>query len=243
MLLTPEVKTKRAFWPMIAACALEAGTVLLLVTLTAVATIPPKKKDNTPIVYFPETPRVEIVKTVHHVGESNPFSTNSTGGSTRPTRVFVLPTGKADLNLGNNLPEMGEDERVVFSNNHQTIPAGNNPFSTETPSFAPPPDVPVVKTVQRVRVGGKVKQPVLMSRTNPLYPQLAKNARIQGTVRLQALISTSGRILNAQVISGHPLLLQAALDAVKTWTYQPTELNDEPVEVQTTIDVNFTLSN
>jgi protein TonB len=70
---------------------------------------------------------------------------------------------------------------------------------------------------------------------------LARQARIQGTVKLEADISKDGTIENLKVISGHPLLIQAALDAVKQWRYQPTLLNGVAVEVVTTIDVNFTL--
>jgi protein TonB len=95
---------------------------------------------------------------------------------------------------------------------------------------------------KRIRVGGQVQQARLISRPNPLYPPLARQARISGTVRLQAIIAKDGTIQELQVLSGHPLLVQAALDAVKQWRYQPTLLNSEPVEVVTTIDVVFTLS-
>jgi periplasmic protein TonB len=75
----------------------------------------------------------------------------------------------------------------------------------------------------------------------PITP-LAKQARIQGTVRFTAVIGKDGTIQNLQLVNGHPLLVQAAQDAVKQWLYKPTLLNGEPVEVITTIDVNFTLS-
>jgi protein TonB len=75
-----------------------------------------------------------------------------------------------------------------------------------------------------------------------VYPPLARQARIAGAVHLAALISADGRIRNLQVISGHPMLTQAALQAVSEWTYKPTLLNGEPVEVLTEITVNFTLN-
>jgi protein TonB len=71
---------------------------------------------------------------------------------------------------------------------------------------------------------------------------LARQTRISGTVRLHAIISKSGGVQQLEVISGHPLLVQAALDAVKQWRYRPTTLNGEPVEVDTTIDVIFSLN-
>lgn len=82
----------------------------------------------------------------------------------------------------------------------------------------------------------------LIHRVQPEYPQLARQARIQGTVVLRAIISREGRIENLQVLSGHPLLVPAALDAVRQWRYRPYSLNDEPVEVETQITVNFTLT-
>ena len=73
-------------------------------------------------------------------------------------------------------------------------------------------------------------------------PQLARTARIQGAVLLQAEISKSGDIQNLRVISGHPMLIQSALEAVKQWKYKPYYLNGEPVEVETQIQVNFSLA-
>ena len=82
----------------------------------------------------------------------------------------------------------------------------------------------------------------LVRQPRPVYPPLAKQARISGVVKLGAIISKDGTIQHLEVISGHPLLVPSALEAVKQWVYQPTLLNGEPVEVQTQIDVNFTLS-
>lgn len=107
----------------------------------------------------------------------------------------------------------------------------------------PPPKVEVQKPVtpQRIRVGGNVQAAKIISQPRPVYPPLAKQARIQGTVRFTAIIGRDGTIQNLQLISGHPLLVPAAQEAVKQWRYQPTLLNGEPVEVITQIDVNFTL--
>jgi protein TonB len=113
------------------------------------------------------------------------------------------------------------------------------------PTAAPPPPPPVeVKkpTVQRIRVGGQVQQANLIRQPKPVYPPLAKQARIQGVVRFNAIIGKDGTIQNLTLMSGHPLLVPAAQEAVKQWLYKPTLLNGEPVEVATVIDVNFTLS-
>ena len=113
------------------------------------------------------------------------------------------------------------------------------------PSALPPPPPPPVKVdtkPKRITIGGNVQQAKLVRQPKPVYPPLAKQARISGVVHLAAVISKDGTIQDLKVISGHPLLIPSALEAVKQWVYQPTLLNGEPVEVSTQIDVNFTLS-
>ena len=107
---------------------------------------------------------------------------------------------------------------------------------------ATPVAVPKVATPQRVRVSSGVSSGLLIRRVNPTYPPLARQARIQGVVILQAQISKDGSIENLQLISGHPMLAPAAIEAVKQWKYKPYLLNGEPVEVDTQVQVNFTLA-
>ncbi len=104
-----------------------------------------------------------------------------------------------------------------------------------------PTAVPKV-AVQRVRVSQGVTQGMVIHRVQPSYPQLARTARVQGAVVLAAIIGKDGAVQNLHVMNGHPLLTQAALDAVRQWRYKPYILNGEPVEVDTQITVNFTLS-
>jgi periplasmic protein TonB len=104
---------------------------------------------------------------------------------------------------------------------------------------APPPPKP---TSSRIRQGGSVQAALLINRVQPVYPPLARQTRISGTVRLHAIISKSGSVESLEVLSGHPLLVRAAMDAVQQWKYKPTLLNGEPVEVDTTIDVIFSLN-
>jgi protein TonB len=95
---------------------------------------------------------------------------------------------------------------------------------------------------QVIKIGGNIQASKLISQPRPVYPPEAKAARIQGVVRLQAVIAADGTVKNLEVMSGHPLLVPAALEAVKGWVYETTLLNGNPVEVQTAIDINFTLS-
>jgi protein TonB len=114
------------------------------------------------------------------------------------------------------------------------------------PSAAPPPpkkkEPPPPPRPSIIPVGGRVQNAMLLRHPDPVYPQIAKSARISGTVELSAIIGEDGHIQELKVVSGHPLLRQAALDAVKQWVYKPTLLNEQPVKVSTTIDVIFSLS-
>lgn len=103
-------------------------------------------------------------------------------------------------------------------------------------STAPPPKV---AAPQKLRISSGVAEGNLVNRVEPQYPQMAKVAHVQGDVVLQALISKNGAIENLRAVSGHPILIQAAMEAVKQWRYKPYLLNGEPVEVETTITVKF----
>ena len=94
---------------------------------------------------------------------------------------------------------------------------------------------------KKVNISAGVAVGMLIQKTTPIYPPIAKAARVSGTVVLQATISKTGTITNLRVVSGPAMLQQAALDAVKTWRYRPYLLNNEPVEVETTINVIFSL--
>jgi protein TonB len=106
---------------------------------------------------------------------------------------------------------------------------------------AVPKFVPVAP--QRVRISQGVTKGLLIHRVEPPYPVLAKAARVQGEVVLSAIISVNGEIENLQLASGHPMLVPAALEAVRQWRYKPYLLNGQPVEVETTITVIFALTN
>jgi protein TonB len=99
---------------------------------------------------------------------------------------------------------------------------------------------PKVKA-EKVNISAGVAIGLLIQKTAPVYPPIAKSARVSGTVVLGASISKNGSIVGLHVVSGPPMLQQAALDAVRTWRYRPYMLNNQPVEVETTVSVIFTL--
>jgi len=110
------------------------------------------------------------------------------------------------------------------------------------PPPAPPPHLPEVETSKPITVTSDVQAAKLIRKVIPVYPRIAIMARISGTVRLTGIIGKDGLIQQLQVIDGPPLLVQAAVDAVRQWVYRPTLLSSKPVEVIAPIDVIFTLS-
>jgi periplasmic protein TonB len=125
----------------------------------------------------------------------------------------------------------------VSANSLPFAPTGN-----ALPSAPPPKPEPVKEPTKPHRVGGQVLAASIISRVNPPYPVLAKQARISGSVKLEGIIAKDGTVQQLKVLSGHPLLVTAAIEAVKQWRYRPTHLNGEPVEVIAPIDVNFILN-
>jgi protein TonB len=122
----------------------------------------------------------------------------------------------------NDIPRLGMTDGNVGSN-----PVVPSPPKTNQPA--------------RLKRGGDVEEALLLSQTKPAYPLLAIQTRTQGDVVLRAIIGKDGSVAELQVVSGHPLLVKAAMDAVRQWRYKPTLLNGEPVEVDTTITVSFRL--
>lgn len=112
----------------------------------------------------------------------------------------------------------------------------------EHAAVLPPPSATRPSKPRQVRIGGNVVAARAISQPSPEYPDLARKARIEGIVRLEAVIAADGTIRDLRILSGHPFLAKAALDAVARWRYQPTLLNGEPVEVLTEIEVHFRLA-
>jgi len=139
------------------------------------------------------------------------------------------------------LPSVGDVKNPLLSiGSGPGIPGPGGPPTVAPPTPPPPPPVPSFKATP-FRTGGDVQAANLIHQVNPVYPALARQTRIQGVVVMEAVISKDGSVDKLRVLSGHPFLSQAAIDAVKQWKYRPTMLNGEPVDVITTITVSFTL--
>jgi periplasmic protein TonB len=160
--------------------------------------------------------------------------------------IFHYALEKFPIAVPRNL-EPAPDAPEIGSVLGTTGPAGPSLVGLPAGIVVQPPPAQVVKAppaapAAPIRVGTGVQTAKLIFGPRPAYPPLARAARIQGTVRIQAVIGRDGAIKNLELIGGPPLLLAVAMEAVRQWRYKPTLLNGEPVEVITVIDVNFTLS-
>jgi len=152
-----------------------------------------------------------------------------------PSEIARIVEAPAAVSL--DVPQSGRGATSIRSIFTEAI---NKPEETLPPPPKPAePEPAVIPNDQPIRVSEGIQQGNVIRRTVPSYPPLALQARVQGVVVLEAVINKEGTIDSLRVVSGHPLLTRAAVEAVQQWTYRPTLLNGEPVAVVTTITVNF----
>jgi len=237
MLETSWAQRSRRSWTTLTSFALEAMAIglLLLLPLWKSVGLPAARTVSTPITLgrpdlpATATPRsghaspmpTSTVRPIFVAPGRIPRTISTTSGPAAPDAPDPGPGGV----LGIGIPGGGENglPTSLITGTHPVIPV------------AVTPTVRVIRTSQ-------ILEGNLIRRVQPVYPPLAKNVRIQGPVVLAAIISKAGTIDNLQVLSGHPMLVAAAIDAVKQWRYRPYILNNEPIEVQTQITVNFILT-
>jgi protein TonB len=174
--------------------------------------------------------------------------TSSAPRTSYPVARIYPPTHVADLS---QIPDVGlvEAPPSLTSGSESGVPGGTGAAPLLEQIFREP--VPQVKPrvvadappvlAKPHPVGGDVQAAKLLKKVVPVYPPLARQARVSGTVQLIGIIAKDGTIQQLQVVSGHPLLIKTALDAVRQWIYRPTLLNGQAVEVIAPIDVIFTL--
>ncbi|MBI2687967.1 MAG: TonB family protein [Acidobacteria bacterium] len=218
---------------------LGAVTAMLLVPMVSpeiLSVMMPKA-----LIYVPVKPIAPVEVEVQH--SSARSGSQNTVAVPRPAyKPFTAPTGR--INPIADIVDGADFAPPTFSFGPPVVSA-NGPFAPSSIPTAPPPTRPEpVKTppAKPVPVGGDVLAAKALSQIKPTYPALAKQARISGLVKLEGIIAKDGTVQLLKVISGHPLLAPAAVEAVKQWRYRPTLLNGQPVEVIAPIDVNFILS-
>jgi len=208
-----------------------------------------------PLIYTQALPRQLLISDIHIPPPPGSPPVPPVGQQARPparhasvdpfTAPVRVPTTIAQIAEAPEPPRVDEVPGPFVPGVPPGYGAGNGPIPGGLPwnTGTPPPVPPAhVATQPRLyRVGGDVIAAHALYQPRPVYPPLAIMAHVQGMVMLQAILGKDGTVQDLKVLSGHPLLVRAALDAVKTWRYQPTLLNSEPVDVLTEIDVNFNL--
>ena len=223
-------------WTTLASFALQAlcvGIVLLL-----------------PLLYTEGLPQLQLMGTI--AAPSPPPAPPP------PTRPRSSSTSHQSNLVGNHLMQISQIPRVIQNIVETEPPPAREVFGTGVPggtgapgstgtvldslgssNFAP---APVLRPSAPPPPVSRMVEGSLIYKVQPSYPALARATRVQGQVVLRAVISRTGTIESLQVVSGHPLLVRAAIDAVRQWRYRPYVLNGDPVEVETEVTVNFVLS-
>jgi periplasmic protein TonB len=222
--------------------ALECLAVIAAILWPLFSTYPLVAKSNVVMPIPPYGPP-------HQVQAAHPISS----GSRQPrapisttTLVFHPPTAVTPLHTPSTDPgptsELLPGPSGAYSGSNSAVgilDLGDNRFATAPPVHPIVTERPPAPAVIHRSEG--VQAAMLIRRVEPFYPSLARQTRIQGTVQLHAIIARDGSIASLEALSGHPLLIRAALDAVRQWRYRPTLLGSEPVEVETYVTVIFKL--
>lgn len=166
----------------------------------------------------PPLPKLKKVEIDQPVADRNMAPIDAPTGFTKEREILSDPTG--DSPIGLIAGDVDTDTSAVL---------------------APAPPKPVVQAPAAVRPGGAIRTPVKTRHVAPVYSEMARIARVEGLVILEATIGVDGRVGNLRVLRSIPLLDQAAIDAVRQWEFTPTQLNGQPVPVIMTVTVQFTL--
>jgi len=234
-------KTRKPLTVVVSAIA-HLVTIVLLVLIpllqTQALTIPPVDMSMwAPRIELPR--RIEVFSVQPRVHKyTEPAPTLLTYPESIPAKIVYIdepgsPPSGFTPSTGNN--STGALFRDVINRPSEAVSL-LPPLPPSPPPLPPPP----AAKVEPFRVS-HMELADLVHRVNPAYPPLARQARVQGVVVLEAVINKEGAIESLRVVTGHPLLNQSAVDAVKQWRYRPLMLNGEPTEVITTVTVTFTL--
>jgi len=235
MLETSWAHRSRRGWTTLTSFGVQAVLIALLMLIPILTTVglPTARTVSTPISMGSRDPGP--LQTTHRAHSAAVEIVPFTGRIVAPGRVPKW------IAKGDDSPAPGP---ALFGNDIGSgLPIGSGPgLPLPFPGTRPLPPVPAAPpTVRPPFRTSSMLQGSLIRRVEPIYPSLARSARIQGTVVLAAVISKAGTIENLRLISGHPMLVPAAISAVSQWRYKPYILNDEVIEVETQITVNFVL--
>ena len=237
---SPHAKRTNTPWTLVVSTAIQAGIVIIMILIPLIYTEALPKQMLTTFLVAPAPPPpppppaaviTRVIKPVARLIHNGQMM----APTVIPKKVEMIKEEELPPDVGN----VGFTGGVVGGIGGGTAGGVLGGIIGGVGSNLPPPPK---AAPSRIRVGGNVQAASLVHQVVPVYPPIAKTAHVSGTVILHAIIGKDGMIQQLEVLNGHPLLQQSALDAVRQWRYQPTLLNGEPVEVDTTIDVIFSLN-
>jgi protein TonB len=239
MLEVTWAQRSRRSWTTLTSFGLQAVVIslLLLLPLWKTVGLPTGRVLPTPVSLGAppgRAPHVQRQQSRTTVPQSNLADNILIAPHDVPPHVAMIEETTAPPQLSFN--DVGVDGGTGTGSRNGVWRSFNDSFGPVAPPPAPAP------TVRQFRTSSMLEGS-LIRRVQPVYPPLARNVRVQGMVVLSAIISKAGTIEDLHVLSGHPMLVGAAIEAVRQWRYRPYILNHEPIEVETQITVNFTLAN
>lgn len=224
---TVRMRTRAGFY---SAFAFEALIVAMSVVIPLLYPKALPSMVNQFLMDAPMLPMEEPKPQVQHAGAARAVPALMNLGVQAPSRIpahIYIPDSKEPASSWNPA-ELADPNMATGS---------DSPFGSGRPAVRVAP----AEAQRTMRIPSVVSEGLLLRKTIPVYPPIAVTTRQQGTVMLQATISRTGMIENLHVVSGPPMLRQAALDAVSQWRYRPYMLNGQPIEVETTVNVVFKL--
>jgi len=230
--------------------AVMMGLTGELVLVGCVLTLPllwpqllPQAAFFTSLILPPQVPQVVKAMPLVHMRPTRPYQMigdKLLQPAAIPGKVGIIDDAPSGVSAGPVAVEIGSDIAGLAASLRLAIPDAP-PVRAVAPSVTAA-SKPTTTEPRRVPVGTGVRMARLIHRVEPVYPMIARQARISGTVELTGVIGVDGRIRELEVLRGHPLLSKSALEVVRQWVYEPTLLNGEPVEVIAPITVNFRLN-
>lgn len=236
---SPHTKRTNTPWTVVVSTAIQAGIVIIMILIPLIYTEALPKQLLTTFLVAPAPPPpppppaavvTRVIKPVARLIHNGQMM----APTVIPKKVEMIKEEELPPDVGN----VGYTGGVVGGIGGGTAGGVLGGIIGGVGSNLPPPPK---AAPSRIRVGGNVQAASLVHQMMPVYPPIAKTAHISGTVVLHAIIGKDGTVQNLEYISGPPLLMKSAMDAVRQWRYKPTMLNGDPVEVDTTISVVFSL--
>ncbi|MGA8222385.1 MAG: energy transducer TonB [Candidatus Acidiferrales bacterium] len=236
---SPHTKRTNTPWTVVVSTAIQAGIVIIMILIPLIYTEALPKQMLTTFLVAPAPPPPppppavavqRIIKPVARLIHNGQMM----APTVIPKKVEMIKEEELPPDVGN----VGYTGGVVGGIGGGTAGGVLGGIIGGVGSNLPPPPK---AAPSRIRVGGNVQAASLVHQMMPVYPPIAKTAHISGTVILHAIIGKDGTVQNLEYVSGPPLLMKSAMDAVRQWRYKPTMLNGDPVEVDTTISVVFSL--